>query len=161
MIKQVQNDEKVTIEPVMKHYPVKWFLNALQYTGGKTCHLCICGYTHRVWYMAQDIDNPLKPFIITSIDISEGECLDGKWCLDLECKYNRTTPWSYSKSYHLSPGETEDMVKGWNQFIKNIKGINQLLEKEYTERELGLKGFTKTSIMQGPGPLIEWVKTEV
>ena len=142
----------------MKHYPVKWFLNALKYSKGKTCHLCVCGYTKRIWYMAQDIDNPIKPFIINSIDISAGECLDCMWCLDLECEYNKTTPESYAKSYHLNLEDTKDLIDGWNRFIENVKGINTLLEEDYNEDELGIKGFTKTSIMLSPGPLVEFIK---
>jgi hypothetical protein len=156
-------DKNVSYETIMgsiKHYPVKWLLNALQYKRGKTCHICICGYSHRIWYMAQDGDNPLKPFVINSIDIAEGECMDGKWCLDQDCKYNKTTPESYAKSYHLSPKETEEFIDGWDQFIKNVKGINRILTEEYEDDELGLKGFHETEIMKGPRPLVEWVKTE-
>jgi len=138
-------------------YPAQWILNGLGLSNGKICHLCICGFSHRVWYIAREGDSPIKPFVINSLEIKDGECLDGKWCLDTKCKYNKTTAESYLRSYKLSDEDVKEIREGWEQFIENISGINDIL-KEYGRDEL--LNFETSKILNAPGPLVEWIKTE-
>ncbi len=153
---EILKDEKFKDLINSQTYPVRWLINALKYKKGNLIHLCICGYSHRIWYMAPDGDNLVKPMVISSIDICDGECLDSKWCLDVECKYNRTTAHSYAKSYHLSDKETDEIITDWDQFIKNINGINKVLD----EYETDFLNFNEYSMMEGSGPLVEWIKTK-
>ena len=153
---EILKDEKFKEIIDSRTYPVRWLIKALKVDKNKTCHLCICGYSHRIWYMAPDGDNLIKPMVISSIDICDGECLDSKWCLDLECKYNQTTARSYAKSYHLSDKETDEIITDWDQFIKNIKAMNEVL----TEYETDFLNFQTSDMMEGSGPLVEWVKAK-
>lgn len=151
---QILKDERFKNLADSRTYPVRWLLNALEYANGKLSHLCICGYSKKIWYLAAEGDNPAKPFVINSIDIADGECLDGGWCLNMDCKYNHTTPGKYAKSYHLSDEEAKDLINNWDQFIKNIQDINKVLS-EYEDHNF--LNFQESEIMEGPGPLVEWV----
>jgi|GEM_PF-2557492 hypothetical protein len=139
------------IKNKIKHYPVRWLINALQYRKGKTGHLCICGYSRRVSFIDTG-ENTFKPFIISGIEIMEDECLDGKWCLDTECKYNKTTGKNYAKNYHLDAGDTYMTIEGWDKMVENFRAISKILGED------GLMDFKETGIMQGPGPLVEFNK---
>jgi hypothetical protein len=146
-----------TIKNSIKNYPVRWLIDALEYRKGneiysrKTAHLCICGYSQHVSFIDSG-ENPFKPFIINGIEIMEDECLDGKWCLDTQCKYNKTTGKSYAKNYHLDAGDAYTTIGGWDKMVENFRAISKILDED------GYTDFKETGIMQGPGPLVEFNK---
>lgn len=137
-----------------KTYPVLWLINGLEYAKGKMGHLCICGYSKHLAFIDEG-KNSIKPLVVSDISINDGGCLDATWCLDTQCKYNKTTGKSYAQNYHLSEEDTKMTVEGWDQMIENFQNINDILSED-----LDLMDFSKTNIMQGPGPLVEWVKLQ-
>ena len=132
-------------------YPTLWLLNALEHDTGRYTHLCICGYSRRVGFMGHNL---LTPFVMQSIDIIDGECFNSECCLDIHCKYNRTTPESYAISHNLSSKETMEVMRAWESLIKHVNDANHILSEDVGD----LLEFTESKIMQGPEPLIEWIK---
>jgi hypothetical protein len=133
-----------------KSYPTLWIIDGLEHAKDKISNMCICGYSRHLAFLD---DDPLQPLMVSDILIVDGECSDSEWCLDTECKYNKTTSESFTKHHHFPQKEAEKTIKGWDNLIQTIKKINQTLPK-YKE----LMNFKRSEIKQSTTPMFWYEK---
>ena len=118
----------------LKKYKVLWIINAIRIgkRGKRTVSLGFCEKTKQVAFISVgDLNKPatmetLKPFIINDVCTDESGCDDAKWCWNLECPFNKSTPETLrryvgkkcdDKTFKLA----SDRLQEWgSHFIKEI-----------------------------------------
>jgi len=90
-------------------YPIVWVESGKRYIG-------YCGLTQKVFAVTS---NAWKPLIVVDFIIEDGECEERERCLNILCKYNKTTPKSFAKEFHMKAKcverEWANIVALWSQ----------------------------------------------
>jgi hypothetical protein len=74
--------------PGFQRYAVTWHVDAVKF-GRSKMSLGICAKTGGVAFAASDL---LHPLIVQDVLTNKIGCDDAKWCLDIDCPYNKAEP---------------------------------------------------------------------
>jgi len=112
-------------------YPVVW----VEYGKRGKKYVGYCSLTKKVFNVTR---NPPSVLVINDFIIEENECEEGERCLNILCKYNKTTAKSFAKANNMKPKCLErkwaSIVAYWSQFnlldvfgvefktVSNVKG---------------------------------------
>lgn len=97
-----------------KWYPIVWAIIERNDKQGATRNIGICGYCWKPAFIGTDIEAITINDLL--LDLQKGICEEGHCCLNVKCKFNKTTPESYAVS------------KGWDS-EKNIETVKKLWAK--------------------------------
>lgn len=135
-------------------YPVKWCINGLELEGSENLgHLGICGYSRNVAFLDGN-PNPAQLIEIRDIFIKNGDCSNSEHCLDLKCKYNKTTGHSFVKTMAASEKEGVKIINGFDLLVQITENISNKIKKHYTH----LLDFNAHSMFQCNNPVINTSK---
>lgn len=145
----MNNNEK------FRSYPVVWCEGKAIFEFQTTRHrrlfnklmFGICGYSKRIWYLSK-LD--IHTMVIQTISIVDGECLDGDWCLDFDCEYNKTTEASFRKGVGLGKGKLpanfgatmplnkkeDGSLRDYAEIINNHQGGTFILAKKIIKQPM-------------------------
>ena len=113
--KEVQLYGNFHLQPPYKgRYPVFWVI----IPDKRKVAYGICGYKGKAFTLTSSSDY-LTIGVVTDILINK-KCEEAERCLCLDCKYNRTTPESFSKSKKLS---LKRITKQWGRIIASVNSI--------------------------------------
>lgn len=86
----------------------------------------VCKLTNKVALISADGLAKIAPLIIQNTTIMNGECHDGDYCYNLDCKYCKTENFEraingsavFREVYKYNPEGTEDFIKDNIQFVE-------------------------------------------
>jgi len=106
-------------------YPITWYVDIIRLgkRGRKYLSLGICGYSKKVSHLA--VINPNKPIgqeflkvlVVRDVIISNNECEDARYCINLSCPYNKASI-EYFKKYGA---KTKEDVKKLHEKVEEFR----------------------------------------
>lgn len=115
----------------METFGVVWLTGAVRFEGLEpTLSLGFCGKAGSVAFVSLDAGvNAMRPAIVDEVEVRDGVCSDGEWCLSFECPYNETTYESFREA-DADLREALETERDFERFRERVEAAEERLAEE-------------------------------